>query len=49
MAVALGGHGEYVTELSELSAAFQRAFSCGKPACINVRINGLGAPSFINE
>ena len=49
VAVALGGHGEYVTELSELSAAFQRAFSCGKPACINVRINGLGAPSFINE
>ena len=49
VAVALGGHGEYVTNLDELSAAFQRAFLCKKPACINVRINGLNAPSFQNE
>ena len=49
VAVALGGHGEYVTNLDELSAAFQRAFLCKKPACINVRINGLDAPSFPNE
>jgi acetolactate synthase-1/2/3 large subunit len=49
VAVALGGHGEYVTELSELSAAFQRSFSSGKPACINIRINGLAAPCFANE
>ena len=43
VAVALGGHGEYVTELGDLSAAFQRSFSSGKPACINIRINGLTA------
>ena len=49
VAIALGGHGEYVTELSDLSAAFQRSFSSGKPACINIRINGLTAPSFANE
>ena len=49
VAVALGGHGEYVTQLDELFVAFQRTFSSGKPACINVRINGLDAPSFINE
>ena len=49
VAVALGGHGEYVTELGDLSAAFQRSFSAGKPACINVRIKGLAAPSFANE
>ena len=48
VAVALGGHGEYVTEISELSAAFQRSFSSRKPACINIRINGLAAPSFTN-
>ncbi|MBL81242.1 MAG: thiamine pyrophosphate-binding protein [Rhodospirillaceae bacterium] len=49
VAVALGGHGEYVTELKELSSAFQRSFSSGKPACINIRIEGLPAPSFANE
>ena len=49
VAVALGGHGEYVTELEDLTAALQRSFSSGKPACINVQIDGLAAPSFINE
>ena len=49
VAVALGGHGEYVTELGDLFAAFQRSFSSEKPACINIRINGLTAPSFANE
>jgi len=33
---ALGGHGEYVTEPSEIRPALERAFASGKPACINV-------------
>lgn len=49
VAIALGGHGEYVTSIDELSGAFQRAFLSKKPTCINVRINGLDAPSFPNE
>ncbi len=41
---ALGGHGENVTQPSELNVAFQRAFDSGKPACVNVAIAGLAAP-----
>jgi acetolactate synthase-1/2/3 large subunit len=43
---ALGGHGEFVTELDQLDAALDRAVASGKPACVNVMINGLPAPSF---
>lgn len=42
---ALGGHGEYVTEPAALDAALQRAIDSGLPACVNVRIEGLPAPS----
>ena len=35
---ALGGHGEYVTEPSEISPAIARAFASGKPALVNVEI-----------
>lgn len=41
----LGGYGEYVTDPLELDAALQRAIDSGLPACINVRIEGLPAPS----
>lgn len=41
----LGGHGEYVTDPSELDAAVKRAIDSGLPACVNVRIEGLPAPS----
>jgi acetolactate synthase-1/2/3 large subunit len=41
---ALGGHGEYVTELDELEPALIRAEQSGKPACVNVAIVGLEAP-----
>jgi len=45
LAVAgLGGHGEFVTELADLDAALARALASGKPACVNVRIDGLPAP-----
>ena len=46
LAVAgLGCHGEYVVDSSELDSAFQRALASGLPACINVEIEGLPAPS----
>ena len=33
---ALGGHGELVTEPSEIAPAIERALASGKPACVNV-------------
>jgi acetolactate synthase-1/2/3 large subunit len=42
---ALGGHGEHVTELSQLDDALARAVASGKPACVNVEMLGLPAPS----
>lgn len=44
VAVALGGHGEFVTRVDELPAAMARAIASGKPACINVLIDGSPAP-----
>jgi acetolactate synthase-1/2/3 large subunit len=32
----LGGHGEFVTEPSQIGPALERAFASGKPACVNV-------------
>jgi acetolactate synthase-1/2/3 large subunit len=42
---ALGGHGEHVTEASALPAAIERAHASGLPACIDIAIEGLAAPS----
>lgn len=42
---ALGGHGELVTHAAELRPALQRAIASGKPACINVMIQRLAAPT----
>ncbi len=42
----LGGHGEYVTETNELDQALERAFTSELPACVNVEIKSLAAPSF---
>lgn len=44
-AQALGAHGEYVTQLSELAPALRRAIDSNKPACVNVVIHGAPAPS----
>jgi acetolactate synthase-1/2/3 large subunit len=41
----LGGHGEYVRDPADLDAALSRAVASGKPACVNVAIEGLPAPS----
>jgi acetolactate synthase-1/2/3 large subunit len=42
---AFGGHGETVTDAGELLAAARRALASGKPACLNVMIEGLPAPN----
>ena len=41
---ALGGHGEYVTDFSELDVALGRAVASDQPSCVNVRIASTGAP-----
>jgi thiamine pyrophosphate-dependent acetolactate synthase large subunit-like protein len=45
VAQALGGHGELVTAASELPAVLERAIATGKPACVNVMIERIPAPS----
>nr|WP_314075434.1 thiamine pyrophosphate-binding protein [uncultured Roseococcus sp.] len=42
---ALGGHGEFVERAEDLPAALERAFASGKPACVNVIIDGKPAPN----
>ncbi|MBR0680686.1 thiamine pyrophosphate-binding protein [Roseomonas eburnea] len=44
-AAALGAHGEFVTRAEDLAPALERAFASGKPACVNVVIEGQPAPS----
>ncbi len=41
----LGGYGEYVTTPDQLPGALSRALASGLPACINIEIEGLAAPS----
>ena len=45
VAQALGGHGELVTAAGELAPALERAIASGKPACVNVMIERVPAPS----
>ena len=42
---ALGGHGELVEQAADLPAAIERALASGKPACINVMIESIAAPT----
>ncbi|HEX2018163.1 MAG TPA: thiamine pyrophosphate-binding protein [Aurantimonas sp.] len=42
---ALGGHGEFVTDLADLDGALARAEASGKVALVNVIIEGRPAPS----
>jgi acetolactate synthase-1/2/3 large subunit len=44
VAAALGGHGEFVERAADLSGALERAFASGRPACVNVLIEGRPAP-----
>jgi acetolactate synthase-1/2/3 large subunit len=36
---AFGGHGENVTEPSQIRPALERALASGKPACVNVMLD----------
>lgn len=45
VAAALGGHGELVTRAAELKPALERALASGKPACVNVMIQRIAAPT----
>ncbi|MCB1550246.1 MAG: thiamine pyrophosphate-binding protein [Hyphomicrobiaceae bacterium] len=44
VAQGIGCHGEHVKTASELAGALERALASGKPACINVDLDGLAAP-----
>lgn len=44
-ATAFGGHGEHVTDRTDLDGAMQRAAASGRPACINVAMAGAAAPT----
>jgi len=46
LAESLGGHGELVHRADDLEPALARALAAGRPAVINVMIEGLAAPTF---
>jgi len=46
VAAAFGGHGEHVERPAELAPALARAAGAGRPACVNVMIERLPAPTF---
>jgi acetolactate synthase-1/2/3 large subunit len=43
---ALGAHGEFVEQPEDLAPALARAAAAGRPACVNVIIDGAAAPAF---
>ena len=42
--IALGGFGMRITDLTDLPAAIEAAIASGKPACLDVMIDGVPAP-----
>jgi len=45
-AAGFGCHGEHVTAAAGLDAALGRALASSRPACVNVEIDGVAAPTF---
>ncbi|HET7036245.1 MAG TPA: thiamine pyrophosphate-binding protein [Thermomicrobiaceae bacterium] len=45
LARALGGYGELVEQPDEIRPALERALASGRPACVNVMIQGLPSPA----
>ena len=45
VAAAFGGHGELVTQARDVLPAARRAQDSGRPACLNVMIEGVPAPN----
>jgi len=43
---ALGGHGAHVERPEDLGPALERALASGLPACVNVMIDGVAAPTY---
>jgi acetolactate synthase-1/2/3 large subunit len=43
---SLGGHGEHVERPEDLEPALERAVASRKPACLNVMIDGIAAPTY---
>jgi acetolactate synthase-1/2/3 large subunit len=43
--VALGGHGEFVEHAADLPGAIERSLASGKPACINIMVESVAAPT----
>lgn len=48
-AAGLGCHGEHVDTAADLDAAFERAVASAEPTCMNVDIEGFGAPNFVRS
>jgi acetolactate synthase I/II/III large subunit len=46
VAAALGCHGEHVERPEDLGPALERALGSGLPACVNVVIDGVAAPTY---
>ena len=46
MIEALGGHGELVQHPADIAPAVERALASGVPACINITIESVSAPTF---
>ena len=46
VASALGGYGEHVERPEDLGPALGRALASGLPACVNVTIDGVAAPTY---
>ena len=46
VAAALGGHGEFVQHSDEIVPAVERALAAKVPACVNVLVEPVGAPTF---
>lgn len=48
-AEGFGCHGVHVDKAADLDAAFAAALASGKPACLNVEMNGLAAPTVLRQ
>jgi acetolactate synthase-1/2/3 large subunit len=49
IAAALGGHGERVERAEDLEPALDRALRSGRPAVVDVAIEGLAAPTYLGS
>ncbi len=42
----LGGYGEFVSDPREIASALERSLESQLPACVNIHVEGVGAPTF---